>query len=59
MIDLVLEPLVVRTPRVGFGPLRSGGACAFGRWHGTVRWGGGEVVVRALPGWAEEFDHRW
>jgi len=59
MVDLTLEPATVRTPKVGFGPLRSGGACAFGRWHGTVRWDGGEVAVRDLPGWAEEFDHRW
>ena len=59
MIDLTLEPLVVRTPQVGFGPLRSGGACAFGLWRGTVRWDGGAAELRGLPGWAEEFDHRW
>ncbi len=59
MIDLTLEPRVVRTPQAGFGPVRSGGACAFGLWHGTLRFAGEEIAVRALPGWAEEFDHRW
>ena len=42
-----------------FGPLRSGGACAFGRWSGAIRWDGGELHLDELPGWAEEFDHRW
>ncbi len=59
MVDLTLEPALVRTPQVGFGPLRSGGACAFGRWRGRIRWDGGELALRDLPGWAEEFDHRW
>ena len=59
MVDLVLTPVTVRTPQVGFGPLRSGGACAFGRWSGAIRWDGGELHLDELPGWAEEFDHRW
>jgi hypothetical protein len=58
-LDLTLAPVVARTPRVGFGPLRSRGACAFGTWSGVVRAGGREIAVRALPGWAEEFEHRW
>ena len=59
MIDLTFTPIVVRTPRVGVGLLRSGGACCFGRWHGTVRFDGRELAIRSLVGWAEEFDHRW
>jgi hypothetical protein len=59
MVDLVLEPVTVRTSQVGFGPLRSAGACAFGRWSGVVRWSGEELHLNDLPGWAEEFDHRW
>lgn len=58
-VDLVLEPVHVHETRTGLGPLSSGGACAFGRWRGRVRAGGREIAVRALPGWAEEFAHRW
>jgi hypothetical protein len=59
MIDLTLEPIAVRTPRISLGVIRSGGVCAFGRWRGTVRCADRELPVRALLGWAEEFDHRW
>jgi len=59
MIDLTLEPIVARTPRVSVGFLRSGGVCCFGRWHGTLRYDGNELPIRALLGWAEEFEHRW
>ncbi len=58
-LDLTLEPIVVRTPSVGFGPLSSRGACAFGRWRGTLHVAGRELTIHALPGWAEEFEHRW
>ena len=59
MIDLTLEPVVARTPRVSLGFVRSGGVCCFGRWRGTVRYDGNERPIRSLLGWAEEFDHRW
>jgi hypothetical protein len=59
MVDLELTPIVARTSRVGWGPLRSGGVCCFGRWSGTIRFAGRELTIRSLLGWAEEFDHRW
>jgi hypothetical protein len=59
MADLTLHPVVVRRSSIGFGPLRSGGVCCFGRWRGTIRFGGEEITIRDLIGWAEEFDHRW
>lgn len=58
-VDLTLEPLVAHRVHTGAGPLRSGGVCCFGRWHGTIRVEGQTIAVRNLTGWAEEFDHRW
>lgn len=58
-VDLTLEPLVAHRVRTGAGPLRSGGVCCFGRWHGTVRAAGRAWTLRDVVGWAEEFDHRW
>src|SRR5581483_1224012 len=59
MIDLTLAPVVARSSRISVGFLRSGGVCCFGTWEGRVRVEGGEVELRSVPGWAEEFDHRW
>lgn len=58
-LDLVLEPIVAHRVHTGFGPLRSGGVCSFGRWRGTVRVADELHTVRDVMGWAEEFDHRW
>jgi hypothetical protein len=58
-IDLVLEPTVAHTPRLDLGVLRTGGVCAFGRWHGRVRAEGRELAVDGMLGWAEEFSHLW
>jgi hypothetical protein len=60
MVDLTLQPLFVHRTRISLlGVLRSGGVCCFGRWSGTIRFDGGELAIRDLVGWAEEFDHRW
>jgi hypothetical protein len=58
-IDLVLEPVAAHRPRLNLGVLRTGGVCAFGRWHGRVSAEGRELAVDGLLGWAEEFSHRW
>lgn len=58
-VDVTLEPLFAHRVRTGRGPLRSGGVCCFGRWHGTIRAAGETIPVRDFIGWAEEFDHRW
>jgi hypothetical protein len=59
MVDLTLEPIVAHRVRTSLGVLATGGVCCFGRWHGTIRFDGQELRVRDLPGWAEEFAHRW
>jgi hypothetical protein len=59
MVDLTLQPIFVHRTQIGFGVLRSGGVCCFGRWSGTVRVDGTELRVQNLIGWAEEFAHRW
>jgi hypothetical protein len=59
MVDLTLTPVAAHRPLIDLGVIRSGGVCAFGRWQGTIRWDGGEMAVRDLIGWAEEFSHRW
>ena len=58
-LDLTLTPVTAHCPMLNFGVLRSGGVCAFGRWHGTLRFDGEEMRIRNLVGWAEEFIHRW
>jgi len=37
----------------------TGGVCCFGRWTGRIRAGDETLEIRDLPGWAEEFAHRW
>jgi hypothetical protein len=59
MVDLTLEPILAHHASTGFGPLRSGGVCCFGRWHGTIRFDGEALPIHDLIGWAEEFEHRW
>ena len=59
VLDLTLVPFHVHTSGLSLGPLATGGTCAWGLWSGVVRPGGREIAVRDLPGWAEEFSHRW
>jgi uncharacterized protein DUF2804 len=59
MVDLTLEPRVVHRTHLNVGVLATGGVCCFGRWHGTVRTDAGELRLRDVVGWAEEFTHRW
>ncbi len=59
MIDLMFEPTLARTARLGLGVLRTGGVCCFGRWRGSIKFDGNQLPIRSLIGWAEEFDHRW
>jgi hypothetical protein len=58
-VDIELQPVFAHRVHTGVGPVRSGGVCCFGRWHGTVRIDGESRPIRDLVGWAEEFDHRW
>lgn len=59
VIDLTLEPLVVKRSNLQLGVIGTGGACAFGRWRGTVRVEDRSIRIDDLIGWAEEFAHRW
>jgi hypothetical protein len=59
MVDLTLTPIAAHTPMVNLGVIRSGGVCAFGPWHGTIRFDGQDLRIHDLIGWAEEFSHRW
>jgi hypothetical protein len=59
VLDLTLTPFHVHSSGVSLGLLATGGTCAWGLWCGVVRPGGREIAVRDLPGWAEEFSHRW
>jgi len=58
-VDLTLQPIFAHRSQMSLGVLRTGGVCCFGRWHGTIRFGGQTVAVANLIGWAEEFAHRW
>jgi hypothetical protein len=59
VIDLTLEPLVVKRSNLQLGIIGTGGACAFGRWRGTIRVDDRSITIDDLIGWAEEFAHRW
>lgn len=59
MMDLTLTPAYPSTTKLSLGFLATGGTCVFGRWNGILRFAGREVEVKHLPGWAEEFSHRW
>jgi hypothetical protein len=58
-IDMTLDPIVVHRARLNLGAIQTGGACAFGRWRGVVRFDQNAVEIDGLIGWAEEFAHRW
>jgi hypothetical protein len=59
MVDLSFEPTFEHRSSFNLGVLSSGGVCVFGRWSGTIRAGEESIRVDRLPGWAEEFAHRW
>jgi hypothetical protein len=59
VVDLTFRPLVEHRSNLNIGLLASGGVCVFGRWSGTIRVAGDSLRVTDLPGWAEEFSHRW
>ncbi|MCA9512991.1 MAG: DUF2804 domain-containing protein [Myxococcales bacterium] len=58
-VDLVMRPVFAHRSRTNLGIVASGGVCSFGTWTGRVRAGGEEIAIDGLPGWAEEFAHRW
>jgi hypothetical protein len=58
-VDMTLHPVVVHRSNLNLVALASGGACAFGRWRGVVRFDGDAIEIDGLIGWAEEFAHRW
>ncbi len=58
-IDLSLSPRFPHRSRTNVGIISSGGVCSFGTWTGQVRAGGETIQIASLPGWAEEFSHRW
>ncbi len=58
-VDLTLQPRFAHRTRLALGPLASGGVCCFGRWTGRLEIDGQTLEIRGLPGWAEEFAHRW
>jgi len=58
-VDLTLEPRYVHRPRLDLGLIATGGVCSFGRWRGRIRVEDRDFEIDGLPGWAEEFAHRW
>jgi len=58
-VDLTLHPRVPHASRLELGVVSTGGVCCFGRWTGRIRAGDETLEIRDLPGWAEEFAHRW
>ena len=58
-IDLTLSPRYPHRSRTNLGVVTSGGVCSFGTWSGSVSVGGERIEIDRLPGWAEEFAHRW
>ena len=59
VIDMTLSPRFAHRSSTNAGLIRSGGVCSFGRWHGRVRVDDEVIEIDGLPGWAEEFEHRW
>ena len=59
VIDLTLTPFLVRDTSLSLGVVATGGACAFGRYNGMLRFEGRELPIKDIVGWAEEFKHRW
>jgi len=58
-VDLVLTPRFANTAGLNLGIIGSKGTCSFGNWTGTLKFADQVVEVKELPGWAEEFEHRW
>jgi hypothetical protein len=58
-VDLVLEPRWAERSALNLGILGTGGVCCFGRWRGRIQVDGRRLEIDGLPGWAEEFSHRW
>ena len=58
-VDLVLVPRFAHRSRTNLGLVSSGGVCSFGRFRGRVRVEDEDIEIEDLPGWAEEFAHRW
>jgi hypothetical protein len=58
-VDLQLRPRYAHRSRMDFGLVASGGVCCFGSWRGRICVDGRTLEVHDLPGWAEEFAHRW
>jgi hypothetical protein len=58
-MDLTLKPFYERKISLDFGLIGSRGSCVFGLWEGTLNIEDRTVGVRALPGWAEDFSHKW
>jgi len=59
MLDMTLVPMFTNAEKVNLGPVSTRGDVSFGRWSGVLRFDGRTVEVDDLPGWAEEFVHRW
>ncbi|MEN8182639.1 MAG: DUF2804 domain-containing protein [Myxococcota bacterium] len=58
-LDLVLSPSFPHRSKTNAGVVRSGGICSFGTWRGRLCVEGEVIEIERLPGWAEEFAHRW
>jgi hypothetical protein len=58
-VDIALTPLHAHRPKLDLGIVATGGVCAFGTWRGRIEVEGETVEIDGLPGWAEEFAHRW
>jgi len=58
-VDLTLEPRYAERTSLNLGLLGTGGVCCFGRWRGRIEVDGRAIEIDGLPGWAEEFSHRW
>jgi hypothetical protein len=58
-IDMALHPIMVNSSQLNLGIVRTGGACPFGHWSGTIRFDGTTVEIDGLIGWVEEFAHWW
>lgn len=58
-VDLVLEPRCAERSSLDLGLLGTRGVCCFGRWRGRIGFDGRSLEIDGLPGWAEEFSHRW
>ena len=54
-----LETRFAERSSLNLGLLGTGGVCCFGRWRGRIEVDGRGLEIDGLPGWAEEFSHRW